>query len=344
MQPIYCRKADVANRHTPVVRALRRLLTYSHPFRPHPLPMLNQAPPTIDPHAARRWEALPLAAAKGRGGMPTSPWLHEEVARRMEARLQWIRKQPGSWLHWQALRGGIQAHALLQKRYPAAASFVLQDPPEALAMARAALRPPWWSPQRWKNPSRFVAPAQPVDLLWANMALHMSPEPQALIQRWHSLVRTDGFLMFSCLGPDTLREVRQMYASMGWPPPAHEFTDMHDWGDMLVQCGFAEPVMDMERMTLSFSSPQALLAELRSLGRNLHPHRFVGLRGRAWHADLDRELRLHAADPAQSGRLRLSFEIIYGHAFKPAPRMAVQGQTLIPLDQMRASLRAQTSA
>jgi hypothetical protein len=65
-----------------------------------------------------------------------------------------------------------------------------------------------WSPQRWKNATRFEAPAQPVDLLWANMALHMSPDPQTLIQRWHSLVQTDGFLMFSCLGPDTLRELR----------------------------------------------------------------------------------------------------------------------------------------
>jgi malonyl-CoA O-methyltransferase len=173
------------------------------------------------------------------------------------------------------------------------------------------------------------------------MALHMSPDPQALIQRWHSLVQTDGFLMFSCLGPDTLRELRHLYARQGWPAPAHEFTDMHDWGDMLVQAGFAEPVMDMEHITLSFSSPSTLLAELRGLGRNLHPQRFSGLRGRAWRAALDRGIASAARDPDQPGRLRLSLEIIYGHAFKPAPRMAVQAQTLIPLEQMRQSLRAQ---
>jgi malonyl-CoA O-methyltransferase len=63
--------------------------------------------------------------------------------------------------------------------------------------------------------------------------------------------------MFSCLGPDTLRELRALYAALGWPPPAHEFTDMHDWGDMLVASGFAEPVMDMERITLSFATPSA---------------------------------------------------------------------------------------
>ena len=86
--------------------------------------------------------------------------------------------------------------------------------------------------------------------------------------------------------PDTLRELRPLYAEFGWPPPTHTFTDMHDWGDMLVGQGFAEPVMDMERITLSFSSPQTLLAELRGLGRNLHAGRFPGLRGRGWLAKL----------------------------------------------------------
>ena len=302
--------------------------------------MPNQAPPTIDAQAARRWEAMPLASAQGQADRQASPWLHEEVARRMEERLQWILKQPRSWLHWQALRGGIEAHSLLRRRYPAASSFVQQDPPQASELARAALRPPLWSPQRWKNATRFEAPAQPVDLLWANMALHMSPDPQALIHRWHSLVQTDGFLMFSCLGPDTLRELRDLYARQGWPAPAHEFTDMHDWGDMLVQAGFAEPVMDMERITLSFSSPATLLAELRGLGRNLHPRRFPGLRGRAWRAALHQTIAAGLPDPDQTGRLRLTFEVIYGHAFKPVPRMALQEQTLIPLAQMRASLRA----
>ena len=77
--------------------------------------------------------------------------------------------------------------------------------------------------------------------------------------------------MFSCLGPDTLRELRGLYRALGWPPPAHDFTDMHDWGDMLVHAGFAEPVMDMERITLTWETPQRLLEELRELGANLHP-------------------------------------------------------------------------
>jgi malonyl-CoA O-methyltransferase len=91
-------------------------------------------------------------------------------------------------------------------------------------------------------------------MLWANMQLHMAADPQALIAQWQQALEVDGFLMFSCLGPDTLRELRAVYAALGWPPPAHEFTDMHDWGDMLVASGFAEPVIDMERITLSCAS------------------------------------------------------------------------------------------
>ena len=269
----------------------------------------------------------------------TSPWLHEEVARRMEERLQWIVKEPRHWLHWQALRGGLQGHQLLRRRYPKALCHLLQEPPATAPALRQALAQPWWSAARWKNPPRLHAPPEPVDLVWANMALHMAADPQALINRWYELLQTDGFLMFSCLGPDTLAEVRTLYAQQGWGAPSHEFTDMHDWGDMLVQAGFAEPVMDMERITLNFSSPQTLLAELRTLGRNLHPQRFAGLRGRAWRRGLEEALTRTQADPSSPGRLRLRFEIIYGHAFKPPPRVPVQAQTTISLDQMRDSLR-----
>ena len=123
---------------------------------------------------------------------------------------------------------------------------------------------------------------------------------------------------------------------LGWPPPAHEFTDMHDWGDMLVHAGFAEPVMDMERITLTWETPDRLLAELRELGANLHPARFPGLRGRGWRARLEREL--HAALRTADGRLALTFEIVYGHALKPAPRMRVAPQSSVTLEDMRRAL------
>jgi malonyl-CoA O-methyltransferase len=175
-------------------------------------------------------------------------------------------------------------------------------------------------------------------MVWANMALHMESDPLQLLKRWHQLLDVNGFLMFSCLGPDTLLQLRQVYAALGWPPPSHEFTDMHDWGDMLVRSGFAEPVMDMERINLTFSSPQNLIAELRGLGRNLHLARFGGLRGQDWRNQLLSALQSRLSDPSQKGRLGLQFEIIYGHAFKPQRKISVQPESTLTLDEMRGAL------
>ena len=292
----------------------------------------KRRPPTIDAVAAARWART----------LPTgdSPWLHEEVGRRMEDRLQWIKAQPASWADWSPLRGGLQAHALVARRYREAAVHVVEPEPALQAATAQALAVPWWSARRWNSAkARFGpenVPEAGVDLLWANMSLHSAADPQALIERWHRLVATNGFLMFSSLGPDTLRELRGLYAEAGWAPAGHEFTDMHDWGDMLVGAGFAEPVMDMEHIELTWSTPEALLAELRTLGRNLHPARFAGLRGRAWQAALQKAL---AARTNAEGRIAMTFEIIYGHAFKPAPRVALSPESAVSLRDMRSMLQ-----
>ena len=292
--------------------------------------MPTERPPTIDPIAAARWhESAPAL----------SPWLHEEVARRMEDRLQWIRQAPAAWCHWEAVRGGLEGHALVSARYPKARCFVVETTRRGREAASQSLSKPWWS--RWVGEqARLEMPDEgAVQMLWANMALHMVADPQALMAQWHRALAVDGYLMFSCLGPDTAKELRAVYADMGWPPAGHAFTDMHDWGDMLVQAGFAEPVMDMERITLTFATPQRLLEELRELGCNLHPDRFAALRGRAWREQLYKALEQRLIDGSGSGQLSLTFEIIYGHAFKPAPRVRVSSSSAVSLNDMRAMLR-----
>jgi len=97
-----------------------------------------------------------------------------------------------------------------------------------------------------------------------------------------------------------------------------------------LSAGFAEPVMDMERITLTFESPERLLQELRGLGRNLHLARFAALRGRRWQRQL--------LDALAQAPLQLTFEVIYGHAFKPAARLSVSAHSEISLEQMRAAL------
>lgn len=291
-----------------------------------------ERPPSLDPVAAARWVAHPLAQ--------TSPWLHEEVASRMQERLDFIKSQPALWVHWGPVRGGLLAHRALEKRYPKAQVWLCSETPQELEMARSVLQRPWWHARHWWG-SRLQwgnSPDGQAQMLWANMQLHTSDQPHKLLKMWHRALAVDGFLMFSCLGPDTLRELRDVYAQQGWPAPAHEFTDMHDWGDMLVEAGFAEPVMDMERITLTYESPERLLAELRTWGRNLHVQRFAGLRGRRWLARLHEAL-MALARTEEDGRLKLSFEVVYGHALKPQPRVPVSAHTAIGIDQMRQMLR-----
>jgi malonyl-CoA O-methyltransferase len=299
-------------------------------YWPVPAMASSERPPTIDPVAAARWERSAPAA---------SPWLHEEVGRRMAERLQWIKRQPQAWADWEPVRGGLEAHALVAQQYPQARAYVVEPQPVRAAVARERFAKPWWRRLGGAGAVEVGAvPAGGVQMLWSNMELHMSADPQALMRQWHEALAVDGFLMFSCLGPDTLQELRALYAALGWPPPCHEFTDMHDWGDMLVHGGFAEPVMDMERITLAFDTPERLLQELRELGINLHPDRFAALRGRGWQQRLSAALDGELRDAA--GQLTLTFEIIYGHAMKPLPRAPVGGESAVSLADMRTLLHA----
>ena len=256
-------------------------------------------------------------------------------------RLQWIKLQPASWAHWGAVRGGLQTHQELSRKYPGAQAFVVEAQEARAQAVIKSIAKPWWRPERWSGAGAARVQTPPpgtVDMLWANMALHESADPQALLADWHRSLKVGGFLMFSCLGPDTARELRDIYRALGWPPAGHELTDMHDWGDMLVQTGYAEPVMDMERITLTYATPQRLLEELRELGRNFHPGRFPTLRGRAWRQGLF-ELLSKELPRQPDGQLTLTFEVIYGHALKAQAKIKVSPMSAVSEQDMRAMLQ-----
>jgi len=302
--------------------------------------MAQERPPSLDPVAASRWAMLPLSVQAKTANALTSPWLHEEVARRMAARLAFIKLQPQKWVCWNPVRAGLNALTLLKQRYPQAKGFLKAQRPQEALQVQVLARKPGWHPASWfetRLQTSEIADSS-MDVVWANMLLHQSADPQALLAQWHRALSVNGFVMFSCLGPDTLKELRAAYAQAGWPMPSHEFTDMHDWGDMLVHAGFAEPVMDMEKITLTYATPEKLLEDLRSMGRNFHVERFAGLRGKDWLKQLHKVL-LNLAQSDQEGRLALTFEVVYGHALKPQPRLKVASESQIGLDDMRQMLR-----
>jgi len=272
-----------------------------------------------------------------------APWLHVEVARRMAERLAWIKRRPVRVIDWWSAPGGSLAS--LRAALPREARIDAVEPSAALAArSAAALAAPWWSARRWNGRAGTAwleadAPRDgAAEMLWSNMALHWSGEPAEVFARWRAAVAVDGFVMFSCFGPDTLRELRALYGVQGWGAASHSFIDMHDLGDALVGAGFADPVMDMETVALHWADLPSMRAELRGLGSNAARSRHAGLRTPRWQARWS-ELARQALD-GPAGRPHLSFEIVYGHAFVAPPRLAVAAETRVGVEELRRMARA----
>ncbi len=293
-----------------------------------------------DSTTRRPLDARALSRHVARLMQQPAPWLHEEVARRMAERLGLLKQPRRHIVDWGARLGGSEAAlraASPQARRVAAEVFAVEEVPRPLAPA------PWWSARRWM-PAAAAAPALPeaalpegaADLLWSNMVLHHLADPRQGMARWLRLLAVDGLLMFSTLGPGTLQSLRRLYAVQRWPAPHAPFVDMHDLGDMLVQAGFADPVMDQEVITLTWATPAAALAELRQLGGNADPGRHPGLRTPRWRVALEQALSSARPD----GRVALEFEVVYGHAVRPQPRARMAAETAVALDDVRGMLRA----
>jgi len=189
----------------------------------------------------------------------------------------------------------------LGKRYPDAEVIALDF---AVQMLRAEKKKLFG-----KNPARVCGDlerlpieAEAVDFIWCNMALHWLSDPLPAFREFARVLAPEGLLMFSALGPDTLKELR---AAAG-ASRVHAFIDMHDLGDMLVAAGFSAPVMDMEVIEVQYAKGENLLADLRSSGQTS--------------ARVDRPRGLSARRFAERLRAalapRATFEVVYGHAWK----------------------------
>ncbi|WP_317203243.1 methyltransferase domain-containing protein [Janthinobacterium sp.] len=273
-----------------------------------------------------------------------SDFLRREIAARMHERLELVKIAPRRVLD--AGCGPGADLGLLQKDFPAAQIVGLDG---AEAMVRAARTPA----SALAKLNQFLGKLLPakagvdllcgdfadlplapntLDLVWSNLALHWHPQPDRVFAEWRRTLRVDGLLMFSCFGPDTFKEIRAAFAEADLAPHALPFVDMHDFGDMLVNVGFSTPVLDMEAITVTYPTARALLADVRAWGGNPLATRRRGLMGRAaWARMLAALEKLRRPD----GTLGLSFEIIYGHAFRPAPRVTQAGEAIIRFDLPR---------
>jgi malonyl-CoA O-methyltransferase len=177
------------------------------------------------------------------------------------------------------------------------------------------------------------------ELLWSNLALHWHARPDLVFPEWQRVLKVNGLLMFSTFGPDTLRELAAAYReaerTLGIAPAPHtiDFTDMHDLGDMLVESGFEIPVMDQEVLTITYQSPESLFADVTRWGaypfdrsRVERPEDTQALRA-AVHRNLEALRR-------DDGTIPLTFEVIYGHAWKAVPRTTAEGHGIVRIEDI----------
>jgi len=291
--------------------------------------------------------ALPLSSAHvarqfaRRGDLSAAQFLYGEIATRMMGRLNYIRMAPATLLD-----AGCGAGAnlpLLHEKYPQAAYTGLDHVGALLAQARK---------QHGTGPMRALlgkmtgksVPAprfieadlaqtgldpESMDLVWSNMALHWHPRPHDVLAEWRRVLKTGALAMFSCLGPTTLIELRDALASAGLQTQTPSFVDMHDFGDLLIEKGFADPVMDQEVLTLTYRTPEKLLEDVRALGGNPSLGRRAALTGKHWRARL---LQALEAQRGEDGLIKLSIEVAYGHAWRTGSRRSSATETRLSVD------------
>lgn len=153
-----------------------------------------------------------------------------------------------------------------------------------------------------------------VDLLWSNLFLEWV-DYRVFFAEAARVLRTDGLLAFAALGPDTLREMRQVFAGEA---RVHEFTDMHNLGDALLAAGFAEPVLESERLTLLYASAADALTDAHRLGAGNAAAARVPLTSARWRRALADYQHAYCND---AGKIYATYEVIYATAWCAPPRL-----------------------
>lgn len=172
------------------------------------------------------------------------------------------------------------------------------------------------------------------DLVFANQVVHWAPSLPDVMGEINRVMNVGGCLMFSTLGPDTFCELRQAWAKINQYAHTNDFIDMHDIGDILLGERFLDPVVDMEVLMAHYATLPHMLQALKMQGvRNINKKRNPGLTGRtSWRCFEEH----FAAFRTEQGKFPLTYEVVYGHAWKGEQRRMGKGtETLIPISALK---------
>ena len=261
--------------------------------------------------------------------------LQRTVGEEMLERLQFVTMKPTTILD--AGCGTGHCTRALREAYKGARVIGLD---RAVAMLKSGRRQKgWFDRTRYLQADAMQLPLGDgcIDLVFSNLMLQWC-DPHRVFQEFRRVLSSDGLLMFSSFGPDTLRELREAWAGIDERPHVIDFTDMHDLGDMLMHTGFREPVMDVDRHTLTYKDVLGLLRDLHGIGsRNIDTHRSRGLMGRG---ALQSLAQAYQQFVDHAGRLPASYEVVYGHAWSggQGADQDQPGETMVSLDRLRSGL------
>lgn len=291
-------------------------------------------PRDVDPVAVKR------AFARAVATYDAAAVLQREVASRMLSRLDVVKLSP-TWI-LDAGCGTGEGSLELAARYPDARIVGFDFAYPMAYAARERVRRSRSLYQRLLAPIARVRGAGPqfvcadlnalpfagvtFDLAWSNLTLQWVNDLPRAFAEMRRCLKVGALFTFTTFGPDTLKELRAAFARADRTTHVSRFVDMHDIGDLLVAAGYADPVMDMEYLTLTYPTPAALMRELKALGAtNATRGRAKGLTGRQRFARVVSQLDKLAVD----GRLPATFEVVYGHAWKGEPKKTAEGLPIV---------------
>jgi malonyl-CoA O-methyltransferase len=268
-------------------------------------------------------------------------FLQREIANRLFERLDYIKINPARILELGSGTG--YATQKLLARNPASQIIALDLAPAMVAATRTKFIAPTLVDKLFRRtPTHHAICADAEAIPFANESIDFAIssltlqwcDVELVAKEMARVLRPEGLFMFTTFGPDTLKELRAAFRAVDDKPHVNTFVDMHDIGDMLLSAGFADPVMDCEIVTVTYSELKTLMRELKGIGaHNVLPDRQTGLMGKTrW------QLLARAYEQFRvNNKLPATYEVVYGHAWKPAiaKQKNVDGQQAIPLGEFK---------
>jgi malonyl-CoA O-methyltransferase len=274
-------------------------------------------PPLLDRAAIRRH------ADRASARYDESAVLAANLREQMIRRLDWVAFTPESVLDLGCGTG--HGAAALATRWPGARVIALDASPAMLG--EAARREGSMRVERLLADAEAIPlPDASVDLVFSNLLLPWCEDIDTVFGEVARILRPRGLFTFTTFGPDTLHELRGAWREAGGTTTEHPFTDMHDLGDGLVRAGFAEPVLDVSRFTLTYADVAALMRDLKATGsQSAVAGRTRGLTGRGRRRALE-----EAYERSRTGDfLPASYEVVFGQAWGAQPRRGREGEFAI---------------